>query len=59
MEEKKILAQIKTLRQIKPNQQWVCLTKSRVLGAEALRRSNHWPRFSTIFCSNIGWLWPR
>ncbi len=36
MEEKKIIAQIKALRQIKPDKQWVCLTKSRVLGAEAL-----------------------
>lgn len=32
MEDKKIIAQLKSLRQIKPDQQWVYLTKGRILG---------------------------
>lgn len=36
MEEKKIIAQLKALKQIKPDQKWVCLAKSRILGEEAL-----------------------
>lgn len=36
MEEKEIIAKIKALREIKPNQEWVYLTKGRILGGEAL-----------------------
>jgi hypothetical protein len=36
MDEKKIIAQFKALRQIKPDQRWVGLAKVRILGEESL-----------------------
>jgi hypothetical protein len=38
MDEKELIAKIKELRQIKPNQEWVLLTKNRILGKTPVLR---------------------
>lgn len=38
MEEKELIAQLRKLRQIKPNKDWVVLTKTQILGEDAVYR---------------------
>jgi len=47
MEEKKLIGQIRELRQIKPNKDWVALTKSRILGEKKIE-------LTPIFLSSVG-----
>lgn len=52
MQEEELIGRIKELRQIKPNQDWVVLTKNRILGGEKLTgegRFLHFPNFFGMF----------
>lgn len=50
--EKELIKQIKQLKQIKPNQEWVALTKNQILGEEPIQRVNS--RF-TYLSSLFSW----
>ena len=53
MQEKELIAKIKGLKQIKPNQEWVFLAKNRILGLENSDRPDFSPNVARAvnFCA--------
>jgi len=49
MQEKDLIRQLKTMREIKPRKEWVALTKNQILGEEETKPSFAFPVF--------GWKW--